>query len=74
MSGWKKRQAEERLVADAGCGARVAYLLLTLLLVQYICPLLFVEGTQWWVSAGLVIGHGLLLYRQLRLRIKEGRA
>ncbi len=55
-----------------GSGARIAYLLLALLLVQYICPLLFADGTQWWVSAGLVAGYGWLLFRQLRLRIKEG--
>jgi hypothetical protein len=57
-----------------GSGARVAYLLITLALVQFICPLLFVEGTQWWVSAGLVLGYGWLLYQQLRVRIREARA
>jgi len=56
-----------------GAGARVACLLLGLVLVQLICPLLFADGTQWWVSAGLVIGYGWLLYRQLRLRMKTSR-
>ena len=56
-----------------GSGARVAYLLLALVLVQLVCPLLFADGTQWWVSAGLVIGYGSQLYRQLRLRLKESR-
>jgi hypothetical protein len=56
-----------------GSGARVAYLLIALVLVQYICPLLFADGTQWWVSAGLVVGYGWLLYRQLRLRMKTSR-
>jgi hypothetical protein len=56
-----------------GAGARVAYLLLALILVQLVCPLLFAEGTQWWVSAGLVVGYGSLLYRQLRARMKESR-
>ncbi|HKB56474.1 MAG TPA: hypothetical protein VKC51_02695 [Lacunisphaera sp.] len=57
-----------------GSGARVAYLLIALLLVQLICPLLFVAGTQWWVSAGLVAGYGWLLYRQLRMRMREVRS
>jgi hypothetical protein len=57
-----------------GAGARVAYLLIALALIQFVCPLLFADGTQWWVSAGLVVGYGSLLYRQLRLRMQEGRA
>ncbi len=57
-----------------GSGARVAYLLLALIVVQLVCPLLFADGTQWWVSAGLVVGYGFVLYRQLRLRLQEGRA
>ena len=56
-----------------GSGTRVAYLLLALVLVQLICPLLFADGTQWWVSAGLVAGYGSLLYQQLRHRMKESR-
>ena len=56
-----------------GSGARIAYLLLALVLVQLVCPLLFAAGTQWWVSAGLVVGYGSQLYRQLRLRMKETR-
>ena len=52
-----------------GSGVRVAYLLIALALVQVICPLLFVEGTQWWVSAGVVVGYGVMLYQQLRLRL-----
>ena len=57
-----------------GSGARVVYLLLALVLVQWICPMLFVDGTQWWVSAGLVAGYGSMLYRELRLRMREVRA
>jgi hypothetical protein len=52
-----------------GSGVRVAYLVLTLAAVQVICPLLFREGTQWWVSAGVVFGYGVTLYRELRLRM-----
>ena len=57
-----------------GSGARVAYLLVALALVQLVCPLLFVDGTQWLVSAGVVVGYGWLLYRQLRLRLAADRA
>jgi hypothetical protein len=57
-----------------GSGVRVAYLLLVLVLVQFICPLLFVEGTQWWVSGGVVAGYGLMLYQQLRLKMAQNRA
>jgi len=52
-------------------GARTAYLLLALLLVQLICPLLFVEGTQWMVSAGVAAGYGWVLFQQLVRRRKE---
>jgi len=51
-----------------GSGARVAYLLLTLVLIQVVCPLLFVNGTQWWVSGGVVAGYGAMLFKQLRER------
>jgi hypothetical protein len=51
-----------------GSGRRVAYLLIALVLVQLICPLFFVNGSQWSVSGGLVIAYGITLYRQLRQR------
>jgi len=51
-----------------GSGRRVAYLLVALVLVQIICPLFFVNGSQWWVSGGVVLGYGAILYRQLRQR------
>jgi hypothetical protein len=54
-----------------GSGARVAYLLVALLLVQLICPMLFEEGTQWVVSGGVAVGYGLVLFQQLRQRRKE---
>src|SRR4051812_21315407 len=52
-----------------GSGARVAYLLITLVAIQLICPLLFKDGVQWWVSGGVVAGYGVVLFRQLRQRI-----
>jgi hypothetical protein len=52
-------------------GARTAYLLIALLLVQLICPLLFVEGTQWMVSGGVAAGYGWVLLQQLLRRRKE---
>ena len=54
-----------------GSGARIAYLLIALLLVQLICPLLFVESTQWMVSAGVAAGYGWVLFQQLLRRKKE---
>lgn len=51
-----------------GSGRRVAYLLIALVLVQLICPLFFVNGSQWWVSGGVVLGYGTILFRQLRQR------
>lgn len=53
-----------------GSGVRVAYLLIALVLVQLICPLLFVDGTQWWVSGGVIAGYGVMLYHQLRLKMR----
>jgi hypothetical protein len=52
-----------------GSGARVAYLLVALALIQLVCPLWFHEGVQWWVSGGVVAGYGYILFRQLRARI-----
>jgi hypothetical protein len=48
-----------------GSTTRVAYLLIVLVAIQFICPLLFKDGTQWWVSAGLLMGYGYVLYRRL---------
>jgi hypothetical protein len=52
-----------------GSGARVSYLLIALVLIQVICPLLFRDGVQWWVSAGVVGGYGYMLFRQLRQKL-----
>jgi hypothetical protein len=51
-----------------GSGTRVAYLLVALLIVQVICPILFSDGTQWWVSGGLLAGYGWNLLQNLRRR------
>ncbi len=53
-----------------GSGARIAYLLVTLLLIQLVCPLLFVAGTQWLVSAGTLAGYGWVLFVDLRRKLK----
>lgn len=55
-----------------GSGRRVAFLLMALVLIQIICPLLFRDGTQWWVSAGLLLGYGATLFRRLRERKTRG--
>lgn len=68
----EKRQQDGSLnngwVVMPGSMGRVAYLLLALVLVQILCPLLFVNGTQWWVSGGVVAGYGALLFRRLGQR------
>jgi len=51
-----------------GSGKRIASLMIALVLIQIICPLLFVDGTQWFVSGGVVLGYGAVLFRQLRER------
>ena len=68
----ERRQQEGKLNSGwavmPGSGARVAYLVIALALIQVICPLLFVNGTQWWVSGGVVAGYGAMLFKQLRER------
>ena len=51
-----------------GSATRVAYLLIVLVAIQILCPLLFKDGTQWWVSAGLAMGYGYVLFRRLMQR------
>jgi len=57
-----------------GSGARVAYLLVALVAVQVVCPILFVDGVQWWVSGGLLFGYGCTLLRELRRRLQASRS
>ena len=54
-----------------GSMRRVAYLLIALVAVQMICPMFFVNGTEWWVSGGVVAGYGVMLYQQMRRRRSE---
>ena len=49
-----------------GSGARIAYLLIALTLIQVGCPMLFANSTQWWVSGGVVAGYGWPLLQRLR--------
>lgn len=55
-----------------GSGRRVAYLVIALVLIQIVCPLLFVAGTQWWVSGGLVAGYGWTLFQKLMQQRRTG--
>jgi hypothetical protein len=48
-----------------GSMTRVAYLLIVLAAIQLLCPLLFKDGSQWWVSGGVVMGYGYVLFRRL---------
>jgi len=56
-----------------GSGARVAYLLIALVIVQVVCPMIFNNSTKWWVSGGVAIGYGLSLFLQLRQRLAGGK-
>lgn len=74
---WRRHQkleAEGRLKSGwsimPGSGRRVAYLLLALFVVQLACPLFFVDGTQWLVSGGVLVGYGWMLYTQMRERLR----
>src|SRR3954468_1860569 len=51
-----------------GSMRRVAWLLIALVIVQILCPLLFVGSSQWWVSGGVVAAYGGLLFWRLRQR------
>ena len=51
-----------------GSMSRVACLLMTLAVIQFVCPILFKDGIQWMVSTGLVLGYGWCLLRAFRER------
>jgi len=48
-----------------GSMRRVACLLVALVLVQIFCPLLFQDGSRWFVSIGAALGYGGMLLRRL---------
>jgi len=54
-----------------GSGMRVAFLVILLVLIQIVCPLLFRDGIQWWVSGGVAGGYALMLILQLRERLAD---
>jgi len=58
-SGW---------AAMPGSMKRIANLLIALALIQLVCPMLFNDSTQWWVSGGLVAGYAVMLFRSMRER------
>jgi hypothetical protein len=68
----ERKQAAGRLNSGwsvmPGSMSRVALLLLVLALIQAVCPVFFVDGIQWWVSAGVAVGYGAQLFIQLRIR------
>jgi hypothetical protein len=77
------RRNEERQLAGKlkngwtlmpGSGGRVALLLIVLALIQVICPLLFRDNTQWWVSGGVALGYGWVLFQQIRRNKNKFRA
>ena len=51
-----------------GSMRRVAYLMVLLVIIQIVCPLLFVNGSQWWVSGGVVAGYACVLWLRLSHR------
>ena len=84
--GWVQeaaRRRNERLQAAGkltsgwavmpGSGKRIAFLLAALVLVQIFCPLLFSDDTKWWVSGGVAVGYGLMLFVELRRRLLRNR-
>jgi hypothetical protein len=52
-----------------GSMRRTAYFLMILAAIQLVCPQIFSNGCQWWVSGGVVAGYGGSLYRQMRRRM-----
>ncbi|HEX4122392.1 MAG TPA: hypothetical protein VH619_17390 [Verrucomicrobiae bacterium] len=56
-----------------GSMRRTAYFLMILAAIQVVCPLIFTNGCQWWVSGGVAAGYGFALYRQMRRRMARNR-
>jgi hypothetical protein len=72
LSRNRERQVAGRLRTGVGLipvsFGRVAVLLFTLAVVQIVCPILFDGNVRWMVSAGLILGYGWTMLRQLRQR------
>ena len=69
----EKRQREGK-PGGWGVGLCVIGLMLALVVIQMICPLLFSDhGTRWWVSAGVLCGYGIVLFRQLRQQLARNK-
>jgi hypothetical protein len=68
-----RRNARRQQTGDLNTGwavmpgsmSGVAYLLIVLAAIHILCPLLFEDGTQWWVSAGVALGYGYVLFRRI---------
>jgi hypothetical protein len=45
---------------------RVFFVLAVLAMISLACPMLFTQGGKWWVTAGIGLGYGSLLFRRLR--------
>jgi hypothetical protein len=71
----ERREREGKLKSGwalmPGSGTRVAYLLVTLVAIQLLCPLLFRDEIRWWVSGGVAGGYGFMLLRELRRRLSQ---
>jgi|GEM_PF-988081 hypothetical protein len=64
----KTGKLKSELNLMSGSLSRVATLLILLVLLQLILPFLFEGNTQWIVSAGVVLGYGWTLLKQLNNR------
>jgi hypothetical protein len=71
----KNQRLQSRGQLSSGWGVmpgsmrRTAYFLMILAGIQLLCPLMFTNGSQWWVSGGVAAGYGYTLYRQMRRRM-----
>lgn len=78
QAAWRRHERLERdgrlgsgWAAMPGSMSRVGLLLVALVLIQVVCPLLFVGFASWWVSGGLLAGYGWVLARRIWQRRRE---
>ena len=51
---------------------RIFYLVITLLVIQIVCPILFKESAiQWIITAGIIVGYGWTLLKRIRTYKKD---